>query len=351
MGTRSCRLWGPMALAVILGGLTNCTVPSPDNQNRPASTPLSSVASSPQGLRVVVTTTILCDLTRRIAASTIDLTCLLKPGLDGHVYGATPADRKAIEDAQLILYSGYDFEPSLIKLIKATSNPAVKVAVAEKAIPKPLLGEAQDHGHGHEEAEPGEKDEVAAKVPDPHVWQNAENGAQMVRVIQTELSQLVPEQANLYSQNAQTLEAELTQIHRWIKAQIATIPPSARKLVTTHDAMEYYATAYNIPVKGALQGISTEEKPSAGRIRELVENVKASQVPTIFVEIVVNPKLIEAVAREAGVKVSDRALFSDSLGEPESGASTYVTMMIANTQTIVEGLGGKFTPFQPKATP
>lgn len=349
------RIGGSVTLAVMMGGLAGCAPSStPGGPASPVAT--SAAAPSPTAPlpKVVATTTILCDLAKRIAAETIDLTCLLKPGVDGHVYKATPEDRRAIEDAGLILYSGYNFEPGLIKLIHSTSNAAPKVAVAEKAVPKPLLGEEHDHGHEGEEAHAhaGEKgadhagETAAGEVPDPHVWQSAENGIQMAKVIQQELAKLVPEKASVYSQNAQALETELAQIHRWIQSQIATIPASARKLVTTHDALNYYSAAYNIPADGALQGISTEEETTAGRIKELVDEVKASQVPTIFAEVVVNPKLISAVARDARVKLSDRQLFSDSLGESGSGAETYPQMLMANTQTIVEGLGGKFIPFR-----
>lgn len=340
-------------LGLVAVGITSCAPSTSTVQSSPT-TDAATPATTRQAPRVVATTTILCDMTRRIAADSVDLTCLLQPGVDGHVYEAPPADRKAIEDAQLILYSGYDFESGLIKLVKSTSNPAPKVAVAEKAVPKPLMGH---HDHGHEEGEdPAHEGEDSAhegekegEVPDPHVWQSAANGAQMAEVIEQELAKLSPDNATVYARNAEALQSELTQIHQWIQAQVATIPANSRKLVTTHDAMTYYSAAYDIAVEGALQGISTEEKPTAARLKELVDEVRASQVPTIFAEVVVNPKLIESVAREANVKVSDRPLFSDSLGEPGSGAETYPQMLIANTQTIVEGLGGKFTPFQPKS--
>jgi manganese/iron transport system substrate-binding protein len=151
-----------------------------------------------------------------------------------------------------------------------------------------------------------------------------------------------------YTDNAKKMTSELTQIDSWIKSQISTIPPNQRKLVTTHDALGYYSKAYGIPVEGALQGISTEERPTAAREKELVGVIKNANVPTIFAETSVNPKLIEAVAKEGKVKVSKRELFADGLGEKGSEGDTYTKMLIANTQTIVEGLGGKYTAFQPK---
>ncbi|MEB3336528.1 MAG: zinc ABC transporter substrate-binding protein, partial [Leptolyngbyaceae bacterium] len=272
---------------------------------------------------------------------------------------------KAIEDAQLIFYFGYDFEPSLIKLIQAPTNSATKVAVGEVAVPNPILSEdghshghshdhSHDHGHDHShDHDPDQKDskgekQAEGKQPDPHVWHDAQNGIQMVKVIQNHLTKAAPTQTDLYAKNAQTLTTELAQIDGWIKSQIATIPSAARRLVTTHGALGYYSAAYGIPVEGALQGLSTKEKPTAARIKELTEVIKADRVPTIFAEVSTNPKLITTVAKEANVKLSEQALFADGLGEPGSEGDTYPKMLIANTKAIVEGLGGQYVAFQIK---
>ncbi len=339
------RTWGSPLLALTVSILSACASSTPTSQTSPAA-PTNPAATS-TNLKVVATSSVLCDLTQTVAAKTIDLTCLVKAGTDPHVYEPTPEDRKAIEDAQLVFYSGYDFEPSLIKLIQASSNPAPKVAVGEAAVPKPLMGE---HEHEHAEAEKPAEAETHAEgeEPDPHVWHDAQNGIQMVKVIQDNLAKAAPANAELYAKNAQALTTELTQIDNWIKSQIATIPAASRKLVTTHDALGYYSAAYDIPVEGALQGISTDEKPTAARITELTKEIKADQVPTIFAEVSANPKLIEAVAKEANVKLSDQELFADGLGEAGSKGETYPKMLIANTRAIVEGLGGTYTPFQPK---
>jgi manganese/iron transport system substrate-binding protein len=342
------RLW-PTALATsIVGFLGACGSPGPtaDSGETAAS---STPAAGGTGPTVVATTPVLCNLTQQIAAETINLICPIQPGTDPHVYEPTPADRKALEDAKLILYGGYDFEPSMIKLIQASSSDAPKVAVHEVAVPTPLKGGSNENGEEHQgEESEGEKAHGAdeAEALDPHVWHDAKNGAKMAETITKSLTQLVPDQAALYQQNAQGVTQELAQLDTWIKAQVATIPPASRKLVTTHNAMGYYSQAYGIPVEGALGGISTEEKPTASRVAELVKVIQAAQVPTIFAELTINPKLIAAVAKDAKVKVSDRELFADGLGESGSAGATYQNMLIANTQTIVEGLGGKYTAFK-----
>lgn len=318
-----------LALALTIG-LIGCNTP-PTVQNT-TTLPGETASDRPS---VIATTSILCDMTRQVAAETVDLMCMVAPGEDPHLYQPTPEDQKAIEQADLILYGGYDFEPALIKLIEATSNPAPKVAVHQTAVSQPIMGEAHahgdEHGHAHDEA-----------APDPHVWHSAQNGIQMVETIRDRLAKLAPERASLYNNNAQQVTSELAQIDAWIKSQIATIPPQQRKLVTTHDAMNYYSQAYNIPIEGALGGMSTEEAPTAARVSELVKDIKRSRVPTIFAETTLNPRLIQTVAREANVQVSQHKLFADSLGEPGTDADTYQKMLIANTRTIVEGLGGDY---------
>ncbi|HEY9906627.1 MAG TPA: zinc ABC transporter substrate-binding protein, partial [Thermosynechococcaceae cyanobacterium] len=185
-------------------------------------------------------------------------------------------------------------------------------------------------------------------TPDPHVWHSAQNGARMAEVIANNLTKVSPPQAGLYAKNVQLLTTDLSRLDSWIKAQIATIPTASRKLVTTHDALGYYSAAYGIPVEGALQGISTDEKPTAARVKFLVDDLRNTQVPTVFAEVSTNPKLLEVVSKESGVKIAERELYTDGLGEKGSAGETYRKMLVSNTQTIVEGLGGKFTPFEQK---
>jgi manganese/iron transport system substrate-binding protein len=312
------------------GLLTGCTAPS-SQQPAPSPTaseaPAATTGSSP---KVVVTNTVLCDLTKQIAGNTVDVVCILAAGSDAHVYKLTPEARQSIETGKLVLYGGYDFEPELIKAITATSNPAPKIAVHEVAVPQPQTFE-----------------EDGKSTTDPHVWHNAQNGIKIAETIEASLEKLVPAQAATYKQNTQKLTAELGQLDTWMKSQIKTIPAAKKTLFTTHDALGYYSKAYGIPVD-ALEGLSTEEKPNAARAKEMVSKIRKARVPTIFAELTLNPKLITAIAQEANVKVSAQEIYADGLGEASSPGETYQKMLISNTKSIVEGLGGKFTPFSVK---
>jgi manganese/iron transport system substrate-binding protein len=301
----------------------------------------SSTATGERPL-VVATTSVICDLTKQVAAETVDLKCLVDAGQDPHTYQPKPDDRKAIEQANLVLYGGYDFEPSIIKLVQATTNESPKVAVHEVAVPKPIIGEEHDHGHDRHE---GEEKHSEEKAPDPHVWHNPQNGVQMVEAIRSNLEKVSPNNAQLYATNAEKVTGEIKEIDSWIKKNVATIPENQRKLVTTHDALSYYTQAYNIKYEGAIEGLSTEAQPTAARIGELSKEIKQENVPTIFAESTHSAKLIERVAQEANVKVSQEKLYADGLGEPGTDADTYQKMLIANTKAIVDGLGGKYTAF------
>ena len=175
---------------------------------------------------------------------------------------------------------------------------------------------------------------------DPHVWHDAENGIAMVKEIQAQLSAVSPENAALYETNATALIAQLEQLDTWIQTQIDTVPADGRTLISTHDALGYYADAYGIELEPALDSFSTEARPSAAAIRSLVEVVRETGVSSIFVESTSNPGLIEAVSRETDIAVSEDPIYADSLGEEGTSAESYQGMLAANTCTIVDGLGG-----------
>jgi manganese/iron transport system substrate-binding protein len=268
---------------------------------------------------VVSTSTIIANLTDLVGGEAIDDRGILQAGADPHVYEPRPQDSAILEEANLIFYNGYNLEPGLIKLMDSAGINAKKFAVGEVVKPLDLNKEGKT-------------------VPDPHVWSSAENGILMVEAIRDQLIALVPENKTLFEENAAKLTSELAETHDWIAKQIQTIPATKRKLVTTHDAFQYYARAYGLEVVGTLIGISTEEQPSAQTVKNLAEEIKKSGVPAIFAETTINPNLIKTVAEEAGVKIAPKALYSDSIGSSGSEADSYIKMLVANTNTIVRAL-------------
>jgi manganese/iron transport system substrate-binding protein len=302
-----------------------------------------------------------------ITGKAIDLICLMSPGQDPHSYRLKPSDRAAIEGADLVLDHGYDLAPSLTEILQAASSKRASmtiVAVAEQAVPEPLLFDGHGHHHEeeehtgemheeHEEHEEGEhhevqdhehaegEDESPELVPDPHVWHDPRNGQAMVTVIADQLTTLDPEHTTDYSANAADLRDRLATLHGWIGQQIATIPEGDRQLVTTHDAFGYFAAAYNVVQNSALSGLNPQEKPSPAQLAAIVEQVKASGAPAIFAENTLSTTLIEAVAKDAGIRVAETPLLVDSPDPTIANAADYPAMLAYNTCVIVGALGGE----------
>ncbi|MGL5082703.1 MAG: metal ABC transporter solute-binding protein, Zn/Mn family [Microcoleaceae cyanobacterium] len=318
--SRQIKSWNlklAIAAGIVLGtGLTGCT-------------PTNQVSTEENQPRVVSTSTIIADLVTTIGAGEISHQGILKPGTDPHVYEPVPQNSIAFEKADLIFYNGYNLEPGLIKLMNAAGVSAAKIPLAESIPPLDF--------------QKGGKTQ-----PDPHVWGDVENILKMVEDIRDQLIKLSPDDQAIFTENAAQLTEELKQLDLWIQQQIATIPENQRQLVTTHDAFQYYARAYGLEVAGTLIGISTEEQPSAQTVKKLADEIRQAKVPAIFAETTINPQLIQTVATEAGVKLADQELYSDSIGAPGSRGESYVQMLVANTQTIVEALGGTVTPFEPR---
>lgn len=304
-------------------GLTGC-----DPAQQVGSAPEDTALTETNLPTVVVTSTVLASLAEEVGGEEVQIVSLLDPGDDPHIYEPVPQDTIALEKANLIFYNGFNLEPGLIRLIEGAGINAEKVALGEVVQPLSFQYQGQT-------------------APDPHVWGDVKNAIAMVEAIRDSLIELDPDSTEAYTENAETLAAELSKLDLWIQLQMETIPEDQRLLVTTHDAFQYYAAAYGLEIIGTLIGISTEEQPSAQTLQKLVEAIKAAGVPAIFAETTINPQLIQTVAEEAQVNLAPNELYSDSIGAPGSAGDSYLNMMVANTETIVTALEGDVLPFNP----
>ena len=319
------------ALTLLLG-LISCSspTPTPSDSEAPETTTDETVtddAADESSVVVVASYSVICDLTAQIVADAAQFTCLIPADQDPHTYQAKPSDREAIDTADLVLYGGLNFEPAIIDMAKASESYAVKVALHDQAVQQ--LIEVEEDG------------EVS---PDPHIWHDIENGIAMVTLIRDNLTSVDSENAELYTENANNLLAELEALDAWIPEQIATIPESKRRLITTHDAMGYFAQAYDLTVEGTLLGVSTEEEPTAAQIDFLATAIRDKEIPTIFAELTAEDRVLQTVAEEAGVSISEKVLLADGLGLEGTPEGTYTGMLVHNTCTIVDGLGGECAP-------
>jgi ABC-type Zn uptake system ZnuABC Zn-binding protein ZnuA len=204
-----------------------------------------------------------------------------------------------------------------------------RVALVWELAGELMRGEEEKDAHGHSHGE-----------YDPHVWQDPNNAMLMVEAIRDALVAADPANAATYEANAAGYLAELKALDAFIQEEVKRLPEERRKLVTNHDTFGYFAYRYGFTVVGTALGTTTERAdPAAGEIARLVEEIRASGVPAIFVENVSNPTLMENIAREAGVTLAP-PLFTDALGTPGSEGDTYLSMMRYNVRTIVEALAG-----------
>ncbi len=278
-------------------------------------------------LRVVATTNIIGDVVQNVAGDAIRLTVLMGIGVDPHTYIPTPADTAAIHDAHLILANGAGLEENLDKILAGAGGDAVYVQLSDGL-------RLREETEGEELKASGQ----AQRHVDPHVWFDVQNVIDWVQRIEQALSALDPSHADRYRTNAEAYVRQLEELDAWIVAQIATLPPANRKMVTNHPAFGYFADRYGLEQVGTVYPISPSSEPSAQDIAALEDAIRAFQVPAVFSESTVNPKLAEQVARDTGVQLVP--LFSGSLGGPGSGAETYLAMMRYNVQAIVEALRG-----------
>jgi len=277
---------------------------------------------------VVATNSVICDLTKQVAGDTINLICLIPPGINPINYKPIPEDNQAIKNADLVLYHGYNFEPGLIKTIEEIKKPKLKIAVA-KTVGVNLI-KIRKNGK---------------QIVEPHIWHNANNTIKIVKTINSSLVKLAPRNKNIYNRNTKRVTQEINQINNWIKGRLATIPDKNRKLITTNSAMIYYVKAYDIPYSVNLGNVKNLEKSTDTKIRNLAKDIQKAKVPTIFADTNTNPNLLAPVATAAKVRVSQKPLYINGLGEAGSDGETYQKMMTTNTRIIVEGLGGTYLKF------
>jgi ABC-type Zn uptake system ZnuABC Zn-binding protein ZnuA len=268
-------------------------------------------------ITVVATTTQAADLARNVGGDNVEVVGLLAPNSDPHEYEVRPRDLELLTGADLVVRSGGDLDEWLGGAIEGAGSEAPVLTLS---------------------------DHVLTRDDDPHWWQDPRNAIRAVAAIERSLGEADPGGAEAYAANAERYTARVRRLDRAVAACIAMVPPAQRKLVTTHDALGYYARRYGIEVIGAvIPSLSTGGQPSAGETARLVQTVRDENVKAIFAESSVNAKVERAIARETGAVVG-RPLWADTLGPPGSSGATYIDSIAANTRALVEGFtGGRTT--------
>jgi manganese transport system substrate-binding protein len=271
--------------------------------------------------KIITTYSVLFDLTRNVAGERVEVSSLVPVGVDPHTYEPTPGDLRRVSEADLIIYNGFGLEVWFNKLIEAAGKQDQVVVASEFVTPYLIDAEGPFAG-----------------LPDPHAWMDPNMVMKYVERIRDALIDIDPHGADVYIENTKLFYDELAALDSWIHQEVQIIPPENRKLVTTENALRYFAEAYGFEIVGWIYTLAPEEDIPARRLAELIEQVRQKRVPALFVDITLNPRMIERVSEETGAPIAG-SLYIDSLSEPGEGADTYISMMRANVELLVKGLG------------
>jgi zinc/manganese transport system substrate-binding protein len=270
-------------------------------------------------VKAVATISIIGDWVSVVGGDDVELIVLVGPDGDPHEYEPIPADSISLSEASLVFENGLGLEGWLNKLYSSAESKATRVVVTDGVEVRRAADKNGD--------------------TDPHAWQNVANAATMVANIRDALVKADPAHAADFKSRADAYIKQLNELDSWVKNQISSIPSAHRKLVTSHDAFGYFGQRYGMDVcRSALESVTTEASdPSAKQIAEVIDQIKASGVPVIFLENIQNRKLIDQIAAEANVRVGP-PLYSDALGKPGSDGDTYLKMIQYNVRTLVKAL-------------
>ena len=283
----------------------------------------ASNSQSPGRLRVIATFSILGDFAQNVGGDHIELKTLVGLGSDVHEFEPNPSDALSARNADVVFENGIQLESWLDRLYTSSGSQARRVIVSQ-SIPTRLITTG------------------ANTETDPHVWQDVANAITMTMTIRDALVAADPPNASAYQANAAAYIAQLQALDQEIMTEVGRLPVENRKLVTSHDAIGYFAARYGFQVVGSLLGTvaTASGDPSAKVFAQLVRDVKAASVKAIFAESVTNPANMERLAKETNVVIGPE-LYTDSLGPAGSAGSTYITAMRHNAHSVVSALLGQ----------
>lgn len=265
---------------------------------------------------VVASASMFSDMAANIGGELIETATIVPIGGDPHIYEPTPGDVRLIVKADLILQNGLTFEGWINDLIRNSGNNAPVVTITDGISPI-----------------------VSAKhqnATDPHAWMEPVNGKIYALNIKEALVKLLPDHAAQINDQYNAYVSQLDELDKYIRENIAKIDSNKRILITSHDSFHYYGQRYGVRLESVL-GTSTDADVRTSDLVRLNQVIKENKIPVVFIESTINPKLLNQVASDNNISIGGK-LFSDSLGDKDSPANTYLNMIRHNTEVIVNGL-------------
>jgi manganese/zinc/iron transport system substrate-binding protein len=272
-------------------------------------------------LQVTTTTTMITDAVQRIGGDRVEVTGLMGPGVDPHLFKASARDVRTFRNADVIFYGGLDLEGKMGDLLADLAARQPTRAVTD-GIPR---DQVLRHG----------------TAPDPHVWFDVSLWRDCARTIADELSTVDPTHTEVYRANLAQYDAELAALDTEVRALMAAIPPDRRVLVTSHDAFTYFGRRYGIEVT-AIQGISTAAEATTADVERVAAEIAARRVPAVFIETSVPRQTVDALlaatAQRGWTTRIGGELYTDSAGAAGTPEGTYIGMVRANARLIASSL-------------
>lgn len=275
-------------------------------------------------LHIVTTTGIIEDVVENIVGDSAEVSTLMGPGTDPHLYKPTPADIELLDEADIIISNGLHLEGKMADMLDKYSSekPVIKVS---DGIDKKQIIKSADFEDSF----------------DPHIWFDSEIWMYGMEHVANELARIDEDTAGYYWGNFIAYKAQVEDLDQFVRSSLASISDSARVLITSHDAFSYFGKRYGLEVKG-IQGVSTLSEVGLKDISNMVDFVIERKIKSIFIETSTSDKTAQSIVDGAKDKGYDLALegplFSDALGEPDSEGGTYIGMLRTNVRVIVEGL-------------
>jgi zinc/manganese transport system substrate-binding protein len=275
--------------------------------------PLAIRAQAP-ARHVVASFSLLADMAQELAPAGVQVTALVGPNADAHVYEPSPADGKRLAQADLVLINGLGFEGWIERMVKVSGYRGT-VAVASQGI-RPRTG-------GHHGA-------------DPHAWQDLTLARRYATNISAAFTQLWPVQRDEIARRGADYMARIDGLDKQVREWLGAVPRAQRRVITSHDAFGYFGAAYGVDFL-APQGWNTHSEPSAAAVARLIRQIKKDGVRAIFIENISDPRLVERIAREGGVRIGG-TLYSDALSKPDGPAPTYLRLIEHNARSLAAAL-------------
>jgi zinc/manganese transport system substrate-binding protein len=264
-------------------------------------------------INVVASFSILGDFAKNVGGDRVNVTTLVGPNSDVHIYTPAPADAKKIADAKLVIINGLGLEGWLPRLVQSSGSKAAIVTATSGIAPRKRGSDA-----------------------DPHAWQSVVNAKIYVANIRDALIAADLGGAPAYRTNADMYLTKLDALDREVRVAVAQVPEARRKVISTHDAFGYFAAAYGVAFI-APQGVSTESEPSARDIAAIITQIKTQKIPAVFLENISDPRLMRRISAETGTRIGG-TLYSDGLTAENGDAPTYIDMVRHNIKALTSAL-------------